>query len=410
MKVVLKESEQDNPYGFSYKDTVITDKFGNFWTMDTWVNGLSDPYDSFEDAEVSMLQAMEDSGLPESDVTDLEDYAFEFTTYAARVVPNYIVGYETEGDASNFKNRVHSFAFDFVITDDDLTSVEEARDRILRDIELVDGIQIVGNPNTDPTSWSREEYGLTESTKKLIKEDVDGFTFKDLLGKDFDEALKLAVQKIIKVPSKYAGVFGETVAEVLEGGGSDPNLICEMEAEAEGGDTIEYVIPSIVVSILDKNLNLEEFNNLCKKLGIETENEKNLKESESSHLCKFFKFDDVLDYSYDDYDDYDDDGYFESYDGDEPELKQIDGVTDWLQELIDCGYLDDLYGVWFEDCEGTAAAAGIPVKSMSEILAEDPDAKFGYSYGSPDTRLWVSNAVDYVKEVDYDDDDYDDED
>lgn len=80
--------------------------------------------------------------------------------------------------------------------------------------------------------------------------------------------MKLAVQKIIKVPSKYAGVFGETVAEVLEGGGSDPNLIYEMEEEAE--DTIEYVIPSIVVSILDKNLSLEEFSNLCKKLGIET--------------------------------------------------------------------------------------------------------------------------------------------
>lgn len=184
----------------------------------------------------------------------------------------YAIVYGSDGawvETRMDNSRVYSFAFDFVINESGL-SPDEAKDRILRDIELVDGIQIVGNPNTDPTSWSREEYGLTESTKKLIKEDVDGFTFKDLLGKDFDEVLKLAVQKIIKVPSKYAGVFGETVAEVLEGGGSDPNLICEMEAEAEGGDTIEYVIPSIVVSILDKNLSLEEFNNLCKKLGIET--------------------------------------------------------------------------------------------------------------------------------------------
>lgn len=117
--------------------------------------------------------------------------------------------------------------------------------------------------------WDDDEIFLPESAKKLIKEDIDGFTFKDLLGKDFDEALKLAVQKIIKVPSVYAGVFGETVAEVLEGG-SDPDLICEMEEKAAGGSTIEYVIPSIVASILDKNLNLEEFNNLCKKLGIET--------------------------------------------------------------------------------------------------------------------------------------------
>lgn len=120
--------------------------------------------------------------------------------------------------------------------------------------------------------WDTDDE-IFESTvgnlKKLIKEDIDGFTFKDLLGKDFDEALKLAVQKIIKVPSVYAGVFGETVAEVLEGG-SDPDLICEMEEKAAGGSTIEYVIPSIVASILDKNLSLEEFNNLCKKLDIET--------------------------------------------------------------------------------------------------------------------------------------------
>lgn len=194
----------------------------------------------------------------------------------------YAIVYGSDGawvETGMDNSRVYSFAFDFVINESGL-SPDEARDRILRDIELVDGIQIVGNPNTDPTSWSREEYGLTESTKKLIKEDVDGFTFKDLLGKDFDEALKLAVQKIIKIPSDYAGVFGETVAEVLEGGGSDPNLICAMEEEAEGGDTIGYVIPSIVASIFDKNLSLEEFNNLCKKLGIKTENEKNLKESE----------------------------------------------------------------------------------------------------------------------------------
>lgn len=64
------------------------------------------------------------------------------------------------------KDRVYSFAFDFIVTGDDLASAEEARDRILRDIELVDGIEIVGNPNVDATSWTKKEYGLSEATAK----------------------------------------------------------------------------------------------------------------------------------------------------------------------------------------------------------------------------------------------------
>lgn len=166
MKDTLNESEYDNPYGFTYRDTVITDKFGNYWTMDTWANNLSEPYATFDDAEASMLQCMEDCGLPTAeDVPDAEDYAFEFTTYAARVVPNYIVGYEPTAIVSDDKNRVHSFAFDFIITGDDLASAEEARARILNEINLVEGIQVVGNPNIDATSWSKEEYGLSESVE-----------------------------------------------------------------------------------------------------------------------------------------------------------------------------------------------------------------------------------------------------
>lgn len=68
--------------------------------------------------------------------------------------------------SEDVKGRVYSFAFDFIITGDDLASDTEARDRILRDIELVDGIEIVGNPNVDPTSWSKAEYGLSEATTK----------------------------------------------------------------------------------------------------------------------------------------------------------------------------------------------------------------------------------------------------
>lgn len=179
VKDTLKESENVNPYGFIYKDTVITDRFGNYWTMDTWVNGLSEPYEGFDDAEASMLICMEDCGLPTTeDVPDAENYAYEFTKFAATVVPNYIVGYEPTASASNDRDRVHSFAFDFIITDPTLGSAAEARDRILNEIELVEGIQIVGNPNVDATSWSKDEYGLSESakkctTKKNLKESED---------------------------------------------------------------------------------------------------------------------------------------------------------------------------------------------------------------------------------------------
>ena len=118
MKDTLNESEYDNPYRFTYKDTVITDKFGNYWTIDTWANNLSEPYATFDDAEASMLQCMEDCGLPTAeDVPDAEDYAYEFTRFAVTVVPNYVVGYETTAVASDDKNRVHSFAFDFIINE-----------------------------------------------------------------------------------------------------------------------------------------------------------------------------------------------------------------------------------------------------------------------------------------------------
>lgn len=178
VKDTLKESENVNLYGFTYKNTVITDKFGNYWTMDTWVNGGSEPYASFDDAEASMLQCMEECGLPTAeDAPDAEDYAYEFTKFASTVVPNYIVGYEPTAVVSNDSDRVHSFAFDFIITDPTLGSAAEARDRILNEIELIEGIQIVGNPNVDPTSWSKEEYGLAESAKKdskKLNEDATG--------------------------------------------------------------------------------------------------------------------------------------------------------------------------------------------------------------------------------------------
>lgn len=98
-----------------------------------------------------------------------------------------IIGYTYGGDgfyvdasksnietSEDVKGRVYSFAFDFIVTGDDLASADEARDRILRDIELVDGIEIVGNPNVDATSWSKAEYGLSEAaTKRTSKRSLN---------------------------------------------------------------------------------------------------------------------------------------------------------------------------------------------------------------------------------------------
>lgn len=79
----------------------------------------------------------------------------------------YVEASKSNPEASeDVKGRVYSFAFDFIVTGDDLASADEARDRILHDIELVDGIEIVGNPNVDATSWSKAEYGLSEATTK----------------------------------------------------------------------------------------------------------------------------------------------------------------------------------------------------------------------------------------------------
>ena len=68
-------------------------------------------------------------------------------------------------------NRVHSYSFDFVITKDD--SVNDIEDRILNEITLIDGIEVVGNPGINNTSWTKEEYGISSS------DDDYGFYWKD---------------------------------------------------------------------------------------------------------------------------------------------------------------------------------------------------------------------------------------
>lgn len=58
-------------------------------------------------------------------------------------------------------DRVYSYGFDYIITKGD--SVDDVENRILNEIQLIDGIEVVGNPGINNTSWSKEEYGITSS-------------------------------------------------------------------------------------------------------------------------------------------------------------------------------------------------------------------------------------------------------
>lgn len=220
---------------------------------------------------------------------------------------------------------------------------------------------------------------------KNLKEDVDGFTFKELTKKTWDEYIKDALEKLKAKVEDYEDK--EDVAMILE------NIIDDATEVADGSfETYQEL--AILHLFEEKFDDLESLNKALKAFGIEEikddemdesviTNKRGLKESEGTNLRTFFNLDDMVD----------EDG----------ELKQIGDTSDWLQELIDCNYLDNMWGVWFEDANGDAEAAGIEVKTMPEILAEDPEAQFGYSYGGPDTRLVLLSATDYVEEDGCDD-------
>lgn len=240
MKKILKESEVSNPYGFTYRNTIITDKFGNYWTMDTWVNGSSEPYESFDDAEVSMLQCMEDCGLPTAeDVPDAEDYAYAFTKYAVTVVPNYVIGYKPIAAVSNSKSRIQSFTFDFVITDPTLGSIEEARDRILNEIDLIEGIQIVGNP----TIQSKENRGISESADPRALSNKKGSLsnlIKTHINQDSPE-----YRELLKMPKPAANEKLKSIVANFVNETDSPAVIKKIETE---------VLPKMELQGFDRNL------------------------------------------------------------------------------------------------------------------------------------------------------------
>ena len=221
-----------------------------------------------------------------------------------------------------------------------------------------------------------------------LKEDVSGFTFKELTKKTWDEYLKDVLEKIKTKVEGYEDEDKENVAMILE------DMIDDATEVADGSfETYqELAILHLFEEKLDdleslnkalKNFGIKEIESSAKDESVITDKEAITESEEKTNLRTFFNLDDMVD----------EDG----------ELKQIGDTSDWLQELIDCNYLDNMWGVWFEDANGDAEAAGIEVKTMPEILAEDPEAQFGYSYGGPDTRLTLLSATDYVEEDGCDD-------
>lgn len=105
-----------------------------------------------------------------------------------------------------------------------------------------------------------------EEAKKALKEDVNNYTFKDLFGKDFDEVLKIAVEKIAKTPEEYEEFGFESVEDFLKYG-SDPDIFNALEEDA--GDEADRIAVAVVVALFDKKLNLEQYNDLREKLGLD---------------------------------------------------------------------------------------------------------------------------------------------
>ena len=97
----------DNPYGFYMDDTVIYDKFGNFWTMGDYFTAPPDmavePYHSFDEAEKNMRFHIEDGLLEDEVGGDFDDYCYEFTKFAEKNVPYYII--QSSAIKSDFENE-----------------------------------------------------------------------------------------------------------------------------------------------------------------------------------------------------------------------------------------------------------------------------------------------------------------
>lgn len=90
------------------------------------------------------------------------------------------------------------------------------------------------------------------------------------------------------------------------------------------------------------------------------------------------------------------------------EIEAPESLKNLLYALIDSNYTDHLFDTWWEtgdDGEEFFKERGIEVKTMKEIVDENPNAHFGFTYGYPQ-RFDVTNASGYIESMDVAYEDY----
>lgn len=83
------------------------------------------------------------------------------------------------------------------------------------------------------------------------------------------------------------------------------------------------------------------------------------------------------------------------------EIEAPEALKSLLYALIDNNYTDRLFDTWWEtgdDEEEFFREKGIKVKTMKEIIDENPNAHFGFTYGYPQ-RFDVTNASSYIENM-----------
>ena len=83
------------------------------------------------------------------------------------------------------------------------------------------------------------------------------------------------------------------------------------------------------------------------------------------------------------------------------EIEAPEDLKNLLYALIDNNYTDRLFDTWWEtgdDGEEFFKERGIEVKTMKEIVDENPNAHFGFTYGYPQ-RFDVTNASGYIESM-----------
>lgn len=95
---------------------------------------------------------------------------------------------------------------------------------------------------------------------------------------------------------------------------------------------------------------------------------------------------------------------FDDLINDNNEIEAPESLKNLLYALIDNNYTDRLFDTWWEtgddedDEEEFFREKGIEVKTMKEIVDENPNAHFGFTYGYPQ-RFDVTNASGYIESM-----------